>query len=52
LFYESNNWIKELTKISYPGFCDILKTGGLPGRNVGMQPHLYFANDDLEYQVG
>lgn len=31
--------------------CDILKTGGLPGRNVGMQPHLYFANDDLEYQT-
>ncbi|KAL5082431.1 hypothetical protein RYX36_010852 [Vicia faba] len=31
--------------------CDILKTGGLPGRNVGMQPQLYFANDDLEYQV-
>ncbi|KAJ1395115.1 HAD-superfamily hydrolase, subfamily IIA, CECR5 [Sesbania bispinosa] len=32
--------------------CDILKTGGLPGRNVGPQPDLYFANDDLEYQVG
>ncbi|AES67530.1 putative HAD-superfamily hydrolase, subfamily IIA [Medicago truncatula] len=31
--------------------CDILKTGGLPGRNVGTQPHLYFANDDLEYQT-
>lgn len=31
--------------------CDILKTGGLPGRNVGPQPHIYFANDDLEYQV-
>ncbi|CAL5200231.1 unnamed protein product [Lathyrus oleraceus] len=31
--------------------CDILKTGGLPGRNVGMQPQLYFANDDLEYQT-
>ncbi|KAE9585732.1 putative HAD-superfamily hydrolase, subfamily IIA [Lupinus albus] len=31
--------------------CDILKTGGLPGRNVGPQPHLYFANDDLEYQT-
>jgi len=29
-----------------------LKTGGLPGRNVGPQPHIYFANDDLEYQVG
>ncbi|BAT91923.1 hypothetical protein VIGAN_07056600 [Vigna angularis var. angularis] len=31
--------------------CDILKTGGLPGRNVGPQPHIYFANDDLEYQT-
>ncbi|XP_019447918.1 PREDICTED: uncharacterized protein YKR070W isoform X2 [Lupinus angustifolius] len=31
--------------------CDILKTGGLPGRNVGPQPYLYFANDDLEYQT-
>lgn len=31
--------------------CDILKTGGLPGRNVGSQPHIYFANDDLEYQT-
>ncbi|MED6180064.1 hypothetical protein PIB30_006878 [Stylosanthes scabra] len=31
--------------------CDILTTGGLPGRNIGPQPHLYFANDDLEYQT-
>ncbi|XP_028795203.1 uncharacterized protein YKR070W-like isoform X1 [Neltuma alba] len=31
--------------------CDILRTGGLPGRNVGPQPLLYFANDDLEYQT-
>ncbi|XP_057451406.1 uncharacterized protein YKR070W [Lotus japonicus] len=31
--------------------CDILKSGGLPGRNIGQQPHLYFANDDLEYQT-
>ncbi|KAK7272111.1 hypothetical protein RJT34_28515 [Clitoria ternatea] len=31
--------------------CDILRTGGLPGRNVGSQPHIYFANDDLEYQT-
>ncbi|XP_057731774.1 uncharacterized protein YKR070W [Arachis stenosperma] len=31
--------------------CDILKTGGLPGRNTGPQPSLYFANDDLEYQT-
>ncbi|KAJ4725939.1 hydrolase family protein / HAD-superfamily protein [Melia azedarach] len=31
--------------------CDILRTGGLPGREIGHQPHLYFANDDLEYQA-
>uniref|UniRef100_A0A7N0UKU2 Uncharacterized protein n=1 Tax=Kalanchoe fedtschenkoi TaxID=63787 RepID=A0A7N0UKU2_KALFE len=31
--------------------CDILRTGGLPGREVGKQPPLYFANDDLEYQA-
>ncbi|KAJ7980932.1 hydrolase family protein / HAD-superfamily protein [Quillaja saponaria] len=31
--------------------CDILRTGGLPGRNTGKQPHLYFASDDLEYQA-
>ncbi|XP_031251601.1 uncharacterized protein YKR070W-like [Pistacia vera] len=31
--------------------CDILRTGGLPGRETGHQPHLYFANDDLEYQA-
>ncbi|KAF5751642.1 hypothetical protein HS088_TW02G00658 [Tripterygium wilfordii] len=31
--------------------CDILRTGGLPGRGIGQQPDLYFANDDLEYQV-
>lgn len=32
--------------------CDILRTGGLPGGEIGRQPDLYFANDDLEYQVG
>ncbi|KAH9661123.1 Hydrolase family protein / HAD-superfamily protein [Citrus sinensis] len=31
--------------------CDILRTGGLPGRETGHQPHLYFANDDLKYQA-
>ncbi|XP_050213940.1 uncharacterized protein YKR070W-like isoform X1 [Mercurialis annua] len=31
--------------------CDILRTGGLPGREIGHQPHLYFANDDLAYQA-
>ncbi|CAH2065318.1 unnamed protein product [Thlaspi arvense] len=31
--------------------CDILRTGGLPGKEIGPQPHLYFANDDLDYQT-
>ena len=32
--------------------CDILTSGGLPGKENGHQPPLYFAADDLEYQVG
>ncbi|CAN1171054.1 Uncharacterized protein YKR070W [Linum perenne] len=32
--------------------CDILRTGGLPGRKIGDQPQLYFAHDDLVYQEG
>ncbi|GLT66871.1 hypothetical protein SLA2020_392140 [Shorea laevis] len=31
--------------------CDILKSGGLPGKANGDQPPLYFAADDLEYQA-
>ncbi|KAG9453275.1 hypothetical protein H6P81_006179 [Aristolochia fimbriata] len=32
--------------------CDILQSGGLPGKGVGdPQPALYFAADDLEYQA-
>lgn len=31
--------------------CDILRTGGLPGKEIGPQPQLYFANDDLDYQT-
>ncbi|XP_010496797.1 PREDICTED: uncharacterized protein YKR070W isoform X1 [Camelina sativa] len=31
--------------------CDILRTGGLPGKDFGPQPHLYFASDDLDYQT-
>ncbi|KAK2979335.1 hypothetical protein RJ640_013299 [Escallonia rubra] len=31
--------------------CDILRSGGLPGKKNGHQPDLYFAADDLEYQV-
>ncbi|KAL2899326.1 hypothetical protein RDABS01_024408 [Bienertia sinuspersici] len=32
--------------------CDILRTGGLPGGEIGSQPLLYFAHDDLKYQAG
>ncbi|XP_043816500.1 uncharacterized CDP-alcohol phosphatidyltransferase class-I family protein C22A12.08c isoform X4 [Manihot esculenta] len=31
--------------------CDVLRSGGLPGQDNGHQPPLYFAADDLEYQV-
>ncbi|XP_054812549.1 uncharacterized protein YKR070W-like isoform X3 [Prosopis cineraria] len=40
------DWSRDIQVLS-----DILRTGGLPGRNVGPQPHLFFANDDLEYQT-
>ncbi|CDP08956.1 unnamed protein product [Coffea canephora] len=31
--------------------CDILRTGGLPGREIAHQPPLFFANDDIAYQA-
>lgn len=31
--------------------CDILRSGGVPGKENGHQPHLYFAADDLQYQA-
>nr|XP_016479027.1 PREDICTED: uncharacterized protein YKR070W-like isoform X1 [Nicotiana tabacum] len=31
--------------------CDILTSGGLPGKGCEHQPYLYFAADDLEYQA-
>ncbi|MQL97387.1 hypothetical protein Taro_030086 [Colocasia esculenta] len=31
--------------------CDILRSGGLPGKENGNQPPLFFASDDLEYQA-
>ncbi|XP_071722958.1 mitochondrial hydrolase YKR070W-like [Rutidosis leptorrhynchoides] len=31
--------------------CDVLRSGGLPGQVNGLQPSLYFAADDLEYQA-
>lgn len=31
--------------------CDILRTGGLPGKEIAHQPPLFFASDDLAYQA-
>ncbi|GAA0151937.1 hypothetical protein Leryth_014441 [Lithospermum erythrorhizon] len=31
--------------------CDILRTGGRPGKETSHQPPLYFASDDLAYQA-
>ncbi|GLT43270.1 hypothetical protein SLA2020_172320 [Shorea laevis] len=43
---DSVDWSRDIQVL-----CDILRTGGLPGRELGPQPYLYFANDDLEYQA-
>ncbi|OWM67956.1 uncharacterized protein YKR070W [Punica granatum] len=43
---DSVDWSRDIQVL-----CDILRTGGLPGREIGKQPYLYFANDDLEYQA-
>ncbi|XP_051130909.1 uncharacterized protein YKR070W-like isoform X2 [Andrographis paniculata] len=31
--------------------CDILTSGGVPGKKLGDQPPLFFAADDLQYQA-
>ncbi|OAY37909.1 uncharacterized protein YKR070W [Manihot esculenta] len=43
---DSVDWSRDIQVM-----CDILRTGGLPGRELGHQPDLYFANDDLAYQA-
>ncbi|OVA18201.1 HAD-superfamily hydrolase [Macleaya cordata] len=43
---DSIDWSRDIQVL-----CDILRTGGLPGRGIGHQPPLYFASDDLEYQA-
>ncbi|KAL6341086.1 hypothetical protein AAG906_032201 [Vitis piasezkii] len=43
---DSVDWSRDIQVL-----CDVLRTGGLPGRETGHQPPLYFANDDLEYQA-
>ncbi|XP_056165387.1 uncharacterized CDP-alcohol phosphatidyltransferase class-I family protein C22A12.08c-like isoform X4 [Syzygium oleosum] len=43
---DSVDWSRDIQVL-----CDLLRTGGLPGRGTGKQPHLFFANDDLAYQA-
>ncbi|KAK9940292.1 hypothetical protein M0R45_016960 [Rubus argutus] len=43
---DSVDWSRDIQVL-----CDILRTGGLPGREIGHQPQLYFAHDDLAYQA-
>ncbi|KAL5711170.1 hypothetical protein ACHQM5_021659 [Ranunculus cassubicifolius] len=43
---DSVDWSRDIQVL-----CDILRTGGLPGREIAHQPPLYFASDDLEYQA-
>ncbi|KAI3411356.1 ADH_N domain-containing protein [Psidium guajava] len=43
---DSVDWSRDIQVL-----CDILRTGGLPGRETAEQPLLFFANDDLEYQA-
>ncbi|KAL2486615.1 hydrolase family protein/HAD-superfamily protein [Abeliophyllum distichum] len=42
---DSVDWSRDIQVL-----CDILSTGGLPGREIASQPPLYLANDDLSYQ--
>ncbi|GER51126.1 Cat eye syndrome critical region protein 5 [Striga asiatica] len=42
---DSVDWSRDIQVL-----CDVLSTGGLPGREIARQPQLYFANDDLSYQ--
>ncbi|KAL8496778.1 hypothetical protein ACS0TY_020453 [Phlomoides rotata] len=42
---DSVDWSRDIQVL-----CDILSTGGHPGREISSQPPLYFANDDLSYQ--
>ncbi|XP_059626710.1 uncharacterized protein YKR070W isoform X2 [Cornus florida] len=43
---DSVDWSRDIQVL-----CDVLRTGGLPGREIAHQPPLYFASDDLEYQA-
>nr|XP_023876252.1 uncharacterized protein YKR070W-like isoform X1 [Quercus suber]POE81428.1 uncharacterized protein CFP56_05928 [Quercus suber] len=43
---DSVDWSRDIQVL-----CDILRSGGLPGKEIGHQPPLYFAHDDLNYQA-
>ncbi|XP_023876252.2 mitochondrial hydrolase YKR070W [Quercus suber] len=43
---DSVDWSRDIQVL-----CDILRSGGLPGKETGHQPPLYFAHDDLKYQA-
>ncbi|CAI9105237.1 OLC1v1004119C1 [Oldenlandia corymbosa var. corymbosa] len=43
---DSIDWSRDIQVL-----CDILRTGGLPGRETAHQPPLFFASDDLAYQA-
>ncbi|KAL3336032.1 hypothetical protein AABB24_031987 [Solanum stoloniferum] len=43
---DSVDWSRDIQVL-----CDILRTGGLPGKEIAHQPPLFFANDDLAYQA-
>ncbi|XP_050291955.1 uncharacterized protein YKR070W isoform X2 [Quercus robur] len=43
---DSVDWSRDIQVL-----CDILRSGGLPGKEIGHQPPLYFAHDDLKYQA-
>ncbi|KAG8387746.1 hypothetical protein BUALT_Bualt02G0053400 [Buddleja alternifolia] len=49
---DSVDWSRDIQAFLYLNIvlCDILSTGGLPGRKISSQPPLYFASDDLSYQ--
>ncbi|XP_075634367.1 mitochondrial hydrolase YKR070W isoform X1 [Castanea sativa] len=43
---DSVDWSRDIQVL-----CDILRSGGLPRKEIGHQPPLYFAHDDLKYQA-
>ncbi|XAR60501.1 hypothetical protein NMG60_11033910 [Bertholletia excelsa] len=43
---DSVDWSRDIQVL-----CDILRTGGLPGKEIAHQPPLYFSHDDLHYQA-